>query len=95
MTNCRGTFEPYVVVILEHKKDPNRLVVDESVNDENSMICLNPQIMETLQLFRGDTVLKVPRSTILVSTLAFELEFFYQILHSLHFFNTMEMACAW
>ena len=38
----RGTFEPYVVVILERKKAPNRLVVDESVNDENSMRSLNP-----------------------------------------------------
>ena len=64
MTKFRGTFEPYVVVILERKKDPNRLVVDESVNNENSMISLNPQTLETLHLFRGDTVLKVPCSAI-------------------------------
>ena len=48
VANCRGTFEPYVVVILEHKKDPNFLVVDESFNDENLMISLNTKKMETL-----------------------------------------------
>ena len=64
VTNCHGTFEPYVVVILEHKKDPNLLVVNESINDENSMIFLNTKTMEMLQLFRGDIVLKVPHSTI-------------------------------
>ena len=42
VTNRRGTFAPYVVVILENKKVPNSLVVDESINDGNSMISLNP-----------------------------------------------------
>jgi transitional endoplasmic reticulum ATPase len=39
------------------KKNPNRLVVDEAVNDDNSVVALNVQTMEELQLFRGDTVL--------------------------------------
>jgi phosphopantetheine adenylyltransferase len=35
--------------------------VDEAINDDNSVVALNPATMDTLQLFRGDTVLlKVP-----------------------------------
>lgn len=36
---------------------PNRLVVDESTSDDNSVAQLNPVTMETLQLFRGDTII--------------------------------------
>ncbi|KAJ7554804.1 hypothetical protein O6H91_05G009900 [Diphasiastrum complanatum] len=43
--------------ILERKKSPNRLIVDEAVNDDNSVVALNLETMEKLQLFRGDTVL--------------------------------------
>jgi transitional endoplasmic reticulum ATPase len=32
-------------------------VVDEAVNDDNSVVALHPTTMEKLQLFRGDTVL--------------------------------------
>jgi transitional endoplasmic reticulum ATPase len=39
------------------KKSPNRLIVDEALNDDNSVICLSPAKMDELQLFRGDTVL--------------------------------------
>jgi len=39
------------------KKNPNRLIVDEASNDDNSVVALNVQTMEELQLFRGDTVL--------------------------------------
>eukprot|EP01100_Stratorugosa_tubuloviscum_P008948 TRINITY_DN374_c0_g1_i1.p1 TRINITY_DN374_c0_g1~~TRINITY_DN374_c0_g1_i1.p1 ORF type:complete len:844 (+),score=507.81 TRINITY_DN374_c0_g1_i1:175-2706(+) len=42
---------------LEPKKSPNRLIVEESSTDDNSIISLNPATMEELQLFRGDTVL--------------------------------------
>ena len=42
---------------MDRKKSPNRLVVDEAINDENSVISLNPKTMEELELFRGDTVL--------------------------------------
>jgi formylmethanofuran dehydrogenase subunit D len=31
--------------------------VDEAINDDNSVVALNLQKMEELQLFRGDTVL--------------------------------------
>lgn len=47
----------YSTAILERKKSPNRLVVDEAVNDDNSVVALHPKTMEKLQLFRGDTVL--------------------------------------
>jgi len=41
----------------EKKKSPNRLIVDEAVNDDNSIVSLHPNTMEKLQLFRGDTVM--------------------------------------
>jgi transitional endoplasmic reticulum ATPase len=43
--------------IMDKKKSPNRLVVDDALNDDNSVVCLSPAKMEELQLFRGDTVL--------------------------------------
>lgn len=55
----------YSTAILERKKAPNRLVVDEAINDDNSVVTLHPATMEQLQFFRGDTVLlKVPSNTI-------------------------------
>merc|ERR1719353_2040795 len=39
------------------KRAPNRLVVDDSTNDDNSVVSLSPDKMEELQLFRGDTVM--------------------------------------
>ncbi|XP_050376415.1 cell division control protein 48 homolog E-like [Argentina anserina] len=47
----------YSTAILERKKSPNRLVVDEAINDDNSVVSLHPATMEKLQFFRGDTVL--------------------------------------
>jgi len=41
----------------QKKKNPNRLMVDEASNDDNSVVALNLATMEELQLFRGDTVL--------------------------------------
>lgn len=43
--------------VLEKKNKPNRLIVEEAVNDDNSVVALHPNTMEKLQLFRGDTVL--------------------------------------
>lgn len=43
--------------ILDRKKAPNRLIVDEAVNDDNSVVTLSPAKMDELELFRGDTVL--------------------------------------
>ena len=51
----------YSTAILERKKSPNRLIVDEAINDDNSVVTLHPATMEKLNFFRGDTVLiKVP-----------------------------------
>ena len=47
----------FTTAILERKKSPNRLIVEEAVNDDNSVVALHPKTMEKLQLFRGDTVL--------------------------------------
>jgi len=41
----------------QKKRSPNRLVVDEALNDDNSVISLSPTKMEELNLFRGDNVL--------------------------------------
>lgn len=43
--------------IMDKKKAPNRLVVDDSSNDDNSVIYLSVAKMEELNIFRGDTVL--------------------------------------
>jgi len=47
----------FSTAILERKKSPNRLVVDEAVNDDNSVVAMHPETMEKLGLFRGDTIL--------------------------------------
>ena len=43
--------------IMDKKKAPNRLVVDDALNDDNSIVCLSKAKMEELKIFRGDTVL--------------------------------------
>ena len=56
-----GDRKDFSTAILERKKSPNRLIVDDAINDDNSVVALSLKTMETLQLFRGDTVLlKVP-----------------------------------
>ncbi len=52
-----STKKDFSTAILERKKSPNRLIVDDAVNDDNSVVTLNTKTMEALQLFRGDTVL--------------------------------------
>ncbi|KAK3022855.1 hypothetical protein RJ639_046042 [Escallonia herrerae] len=52
-----GAKKDFSTAILERKKSPNRLVVDEAVNDDNSVVAMHPSTMEKLQLFRGDTIL--------------------------------------
>jgi len=43
--------------IMDKKKAPNRLVVDEAANDDNSVVSLSSAKMEELGLFRGDNIL--------------------------------------
>ncbi len=40
-----------------HRRVNHRLLVDEAVNDDNSVVAMSPNRMEALQLYRGDTVL--------------------------------------
>lgn len=53
----KGPKRDFSTAILERKKAANRLVVDEAINDDNSVVALHPDTMEKLQLFRGDTIL--------------------------------------
>uniref|UniRef100_A0A915ANN0 vesicle-fusing ATPase n=1 Tax=Parascaris univalens TaxID=6257 RepID=A0A915ANN0_PARUN len=49
--------EELATAILKDKAKPNRLLVDQSVNDDNSVVGLSQAKMDELNLFRGDTVL--------------------------------------
>eukprot|EP01087_Luapelamoeba_hula_P011688 TRINITY_DN320_c0_g1_i1.p1 TRINITY_DN320_c0_g1~~TRINITY_DN320_c0_g1_i1.p1 ORF type:complete len:816 (+),score=162.07 TRINITY_DN320_c0_g1_i1:72-2450(+) len=57
MEDSKATKPDLTEAVLEPKKRPNRLMVDEATNDDNSVVALHPSKMEELQLFRGDTVL--------------------------------------
>ncbi|KAF3789368.1 Cell division cycle protein [Nymphaea thermarum] len=60
----------YSTAILERKKALNRLMVDEASLDDNSIISLHPDTMDTLHILRGDTVLikgKRRRDTVCVA----------------------------
>jgi transitional endoplasmic reticulum ATPase len=62
---------------IEKKKSPNRLIVDEALNDDNSVISLSSQKMEELGLFRGDTVMikgKKGRSTVCIALVEEDIE---------------------
>ncbi|XP_073259018.1 transitional endoplasmic reticulum ATPase [Porites lutea] len=49
--------EELATAILKNKAKPNRLLVEEAINDDNSVVAMSQAKMEELQLFRGDTVL--------------------------------------
>ena len=56
--------------ILKKKSAPNKLMVDDATNDDNSVMSLSTATMEKLQFFRGDTILvkgKKRRDTILIA----------------------------
>ncbi|KAI3629970.1 hypothetical protein MIR68_008608 [Amoeboaphelidium protococcarum] len=56
--------------ILNRKAAPNKLMVDDATNDDNSVCTMSTATMEKLELFRGDTVLvkgKKRRDTVLVA----------------------------
>jgi transitional endoplasmic reticulum ATPase len=55
--------------ILKNKSRPNRLLVEDAINDDNSVVALAQTKMDELQLFRGDTVLlkgKKRKSTVCI-----------------------------
>lgn len=41
------------LAVLKSKASPNKLIVDDATNDDNSVCHLSNATMETLQLFRG------------------------------------------
>jgi len=43
--------------ILRRKARPNRLIVEEAINEDNSVVSLSQAKMDDLKLFRGDTVM--------------------------------------
>ena len=43
--------------ILQSKKAPNRLLVEEATNDDNSVVCMHENKMKELKIFSGDPVL--------------------------------------
>ncbi|KAL9381151.1 hypothetical protein Peur_026808 [Populus x canadensis] len=57
-------------IMERNKKAPNKLLVDEAINDDNSVITLNPATMEQLDIFRGDNLLikgKKRRDTVCIA----------------------------
>ncbi|CDP12653.1 unnamed protein product [Coffea canephora] len=64
------TKRDFSTAILERKKSPHRLLVDEAIDDDNSVVALHPETMETLKIFHGDTILikgKKRRDTICIA----------------------------
>lgn len=49
--------EELATAILKQKAKPNRLIVEEALQDDNTVVSLSQAKMDELQLFRGDTVL--------------------------------------
>eukprot|EP00928_Gymnodinium_smaydae_P000605 TRINITY_DN10227_c0_g3_i1.p1 TRINITY_DN10227_c0_g3~~TRINITY_DN10227_c0_g3_i1.p1 ORF type:complete len:795 (-),score=270.99 TRINITY_DN10227_c0_g3_i1:44-2428(-) len=56
-SNAEVAAAPAAAPVLKKKRSPNRLVVEEAINDDNSVISLSQAKMEELNLFRGDNVL--------------------------------------
>jgi len=49
--------EELETAILKQKDRPNRLLVEDGINDDNSVVALSRNKMDELSLFRGDSVL--------------------------------------
>jgi len=54
---AEGRSEDLATAILKKKDKPNRLIVEESPSDDNSVVSLSQSKMDALDIFRGDTVL--------------------------------------
>jgi len=52
-----GKSDELATAILKKKDRPNRLIVEEAANDDNSVVALSQAKMDELELFRGDSVL--------------------------------------
>ncbi|CAF3940041.1 unnamed protein product [Rotaria sordida] len=49
--------DKYATAILDQKNRPNRLIIADTVDNDNSVVTLSQQKMDELHLFRGDAVL--------------------------------------
>ena len=47
----------FSTAILNKKKAPHKLVVEDATKDDNSIVMITPAKMEELKIFRGDTVM--------------------------------------
>lgn len=64
-------------LIFERKKGPNRLIVEEATNDDNSVAVLSQAKMNELNIMRGDSIMikgKKRRDTICITLVDNELE---------------------
>ncbi|KAI1290448.1 Transitional endoplasmic reticulum ATPase TER94 [Halotydeus destructor] len=57
MGDKKPNADELATAILKTKNKPNRLIVEDALNDDNSCVVLSQAKMDELQLFRGDTVL--------------------------------------
>ncbi|XP_023228643.1 transitional endoplasmic reticulum ATPase isoform X1 [Centruroides sculpturatus] len=57
MASNKPSSEDLATAILKTKEKPNRLIVEEALNDDNSVVALSQMKMDELQLFRGDSVM--------------------------------------
>jgi transitional endoplasmic reticulum ATPase len=72
--HAKGDFS---TAILDKKKAPNKLMVEDAVNDDNSTICLSQTKMNELDIFKGDPVIikgKKRKETLCIALLDNELE---------------------
>jgi len=47
----------FSTAILDHKKSPNRLMVEEAKTDDNSVVEMTQAKMDELKIYKGDTVI--------------------------------------
>lgn len=69
MATIEQKSEGLATAILKQKSKPNRLIVEDAINDDNSIITLAQGKMDELQLFRADSVIvkgKKRRETVCV-----------------------------
>lgn len=52
-----GGKKDFSTAILDSKKSPNRLMVEEAKTDDNSIVEMTQAKMEELKVYKGDTVI--------------------------------------
>jgi len=57
MSDPQEPKKDFSTAILDRKKAPYKLIVEEATNDDNSVVMLTAAKMEELKVFKGDTVL--------------------------------------